>query len=251
MRKIILFVLLLTSCQSSNAVIQYTGEKSDLETNYQAPADTVPPGFINLDAAIEEIGGILSWLIWSNNIVIMDVEGVTIFQRSMDDDELFFFKQSQVFINEEKFSELVEMTREASERLNAIYAVGDTIIFNALLAGRRVLSEVIINSVERNVSNGSSTYTIKISINPGVRERNILQFFDYVQTSSGNRVEDFTVIESHSEDVQNPYSFVGASVQIEFSDNDTMEYLMLNIPSELSIGAFQNSMRRIRISEGN
>ena len=122
MHKLILLFLLvlpiLVSCSHQDSLRrQYAPERVSI----------LPEGFATLDLVIEDNKEVFSLFFWSGNVVIQDLENVTIFQVSTNNPDFIVTYRGAHYINEKILSEIVDYAINLEENRSRTYHVGDIV----------------------------------------------------------------------------------------------------------------------------
>ena len=231
MHKFIIFILLgLSACSGDFS----TGSR-DTDSGITT-VNVVPSGFIALDTAVYELGGILRVLGWSDNIVFMDIEDVNIFQMSFANEEFIVRYRGEFYVNEKRFLEIVEVASNIYIQFNKIYRIGDVMEIRGIANGARIAYEIMITTTQRRIVDNSAIYDIKFHVSPNVPKDRLLEFFERIETINGDTYHEFILIDEET-------------VRIKIDNNDAIDLILLtNLGRPNRLSASQNSVRRVRIN---
>lgn len=262
MYKWILFTFLFLVACSGNSIQGGSGTSMSIEERrigqeryFPVLVRTLPSGFIAVESAIEDLesAGALRFLFWSTNVVFQDIEGVTIFQTDVHDSNFIVIYRNAYYVNEERFLEIAEYAINTSEQFNKIYSIGDTIEMRGRRDGDRATYNLRITEVERAIIDEFAVYEINFSVYPSVSQNYLLDFFEYVETVNRIRHNEFAfLVEGEPISIfdSNERTFISEGiVRIEISNDEEIDIIVLNIPTQLTRSVSQNSMRRVRINQ--
>ena len=199
---------------------------------------TVPPGFIALNPAIEELGeGVLSYLFWDTNIAFIDSENVTFFQTGVRNSEFIVMHGGEYYVNEEKFLELTVQAVDIYEQLNRTYSIGDLMKFRGRSdgTGGRIIHNFTIYSIDKNIVDDTSRYVIKFFTSLDISKDQALEFFYGAETENGSNHNYFAIVDDET-------------VYIKLDSEDVLDTIILRLPNRLSAFVQQNSIRRVKVN---
>ncbi|MNO69418.1 hypothetical protein D3C76_602720 [compost metagenome] len=98
------FILLISICLTA------------CESNDVKMVSKVPPGFISLNEAIDNMKGNLDYVGFESQMAFIDTDNMTIYQTGFANRDFIVKYKGKLYINEVKYSEMVEI---ANDRWNS------------------------------------------------------------------------------------------------------------------------------------
>ncbi|HOP12150.1 MAG TPA: hypothetical protein PK629_11755 [Oscillospiraceae bacterium] len=174
----------------SDMVKMTSGPEIETKHTFVQIVQTKPDGFIQLvEAANNQVNG-LNFMFFENYILFFDCERVCIFVTENDDPEFIVEFKDEFFVNEKKFSELVDAANKTVEQRDKIYSIDEEIE----LRGCNYLNGYNFKIDEVKAAEAGCTYTIKFVIRPGVTKEQMKEIFDHVETNQGTIINEFNFI---------------------------------------------------------
>ena len=176
----VLIVILLISCESEDAQV----------------VSEIPSGFTRLPEGGLK-GNDLRYVTWESQISFLDADGICIYQTGFHNSDFILKYKDEYYVNEKKYSELVEIAAFSPEQRCHTYSLGDTIE----IRGEGKSYYVSIISLERrklSKNNPYATIDITFSAITHLDEIELNSIFATIETTDGVFYNGFEFINSRT-----------------------------------------------------
>lgn len=208
---ILLISICLTACESNDAKM----------------VSKVPSGFISLNEAIDNMKGTLRYVPWESQISFLDADNMTIYQTGFANRDFIVKYKGEYYINEVKYSEMVEIANDTVEQRNRTYYLGDIVGLRKDATDQYLFK---VDTVEVETVDEMVIYTIKFSVDHVDYDYQRKQFFDHVETENGEMITNFTHVDE-------------GTVQIKLLAGDKISKIVLKSPD------YAKCIRKVKIEE--
>ena len=183
----------------------------------------IPNGFVNLREATENTNGVMQYGFFETLFAILDADGNSIYNTVLNNSDFIVKYKGDYYVNEEKYSEMVEIAAISPEQRRKTYSLSDEVKVRG--AGETVYT-VKITALEHVgtqpiYQNNLTTYEIKYTASSAIPENTDWIIRGMVETNTDTRYDIFDFVDTGEGT---------AVVNIEIRENEKIKAIVLISP---------------------
>lgn len=178
----------------------------------------IPNGFVDLQSNLKNG---LDYFAFESQIVILDADGVGIYQTSFKNRDFIVKYKGDYYVNEEKLLEIAEVAAISSEQRSKVYHLGEEVEVRGAGTTRYTIKIVSLEAGETEpyYTDTRTTHRIKYIATSNIDVNEHVDLISSVETEYGVSYNDFDFTDAET-----------LSVKIRARGNDKIKAIILHSP---------------------